>query len=439
MRVQPYPANPFYWQYKGEPVLLLGGTIEDNVYQIPDIEAHLNLLASAGGNYVRCTMSCRDEGNVWWFEKGEDGLYDLDEPGAEHWDRFSRFLDLAEARDIIAQIEVWDRFDFARENWQVNPYNPKNNSSYSFDESGLKEQIDTHPGRKENCFFRSVPALEDNERLLAYQQKQVDQMLSISLTHPNVLYCMDNETNESPEWGRYWSDYIQAKAEAANVSVCTTEMWDAHSLLDDTHKHTLDHPDTYAFVDVSQNNHQVGFEHWQNPQAVRDYVIESGPIRPLNSVKIYGANTGSYGTNRDAQERFWRNTLGGLATSRFHRPPSGIGLSSIAVEHLRAARAVTDQVPMWRCEPHLDLLSVRSRNEAYCAADPGSSFVVFFPDGGDVMLDVSSVVGDLSLRWMDIRGGGWREPSVTLDVVEGRVRLVTPGEDGYWVAVVQAE
>ena len=86
-------------------------------------------------------------------------------------------------------------------------------------------------------------------------------------------------------------------------------MWDAHSLLADQHKYTLDHPDTYAFVDVSQNNHHVGFEHWQNPQAVRDYVIESGRIRPLNSVKIYGANTGSYGTNRDAQERFWRNIL----------------------------------------------------------------------------------------------------------------------------------
>jgi hypothetical protein len=436
MRIQPYSENPFYWQYKGEPVLLLGGTIEDNVYQIPDIEAHLNLLAPSGGNYVRCTMSCRDEGNVWWFGKGTDGLYDLDQPGEEHWDRFARFLELAEARDIIAQIEVWDRFDFARENWQSNPYNPTNNVNYSVDESGLADRYELHPGRKENGFFRTVPALENNEVVLAYQQQQVDRMLAISLPHTNVLYCVDNETNESPEWGRYWSEYIHAKAAEADVLVCTTEMWDAHSLLADQHKYTLDHPDTYAFVDVSQNNHQVGFEHWQNPQAVRDYVIESGRIRPLNSVKIYGANTGSYGTNRDAQERFWRNILGGLATSRFHRPPSGIGLSTIAVDHLRSARAVTDLIPMWTCEPHLELLSVRSRNEAYCAADPGSSYIVFFPDGGDVMLDVSHAEGDLSLKWMDIRDGNWVEPSAILDVAEGTARLVTPREDGYWVAVV---
>ena len=56
-RIRPYSKNPFYWQYKGEPVLLLGGSIEDNLFQISDIEAHLDLLHAVGGNYVRCTMS----------------------------------------------------------------------------------------------------------------------------------------------------------------------------------------------------------------------------------------------------------------------------------------------------------------------------------------------------------------------------------------------
>ena len=63
-RIQPYQANPSYWQYRGKPVLLLGGSVEDNLFQIPDIEQHLDLLASVGGNYVRCTMSGRDDRNV---------------------------------------------------------------------------------------------------------------------------------------------------------------------------------------------------------------------------------------------------------------------------------------------------------------------------------------------------------------------------------------
>jgi hypothetical protein len=57
--IQPWPENPHYWQYKGQPILLVGGSVEDNLYQIPNIEEHLNLLQSVGGNYVRCTMSSR--------------------------------------------------------------------------------------------------------------------------------------------------------------------------------------------------------------------------------------------------------------------------------------------------------------------------------------------------------------------------------------------
>jgi len=145
-RIQPYAKNPFYWQYMDEPVLLLGGSVEDNLFQIPEIEAHLDLLHSVGGNYVRCTMSSRDEGDVWPFERDPaSGLYDLGKPGTAYWERFARFLELAAARDVIAQFEMWDRFDFARAPWQSNPYNPKNNSNYTFEQSGLKELIDAHP------------------------------------------------------------------------------------------------------------------------------------------------------------------------------------------------------------------------------------------------------------------------------------------------------
>ncbi len=137
-RIQPYARNPFYWQYKGAPVLLLGGSVEDNLFQIADIKYQLDLLHSLGGNYVRCTMSSRDEGDAWPFERAPDtGLYDLEQPGQDYWTRFERFLNLCAERDIILQIEVWDRFDFARGPWQDNPYNPKNNGNYTVEESGL--------------------------------------------------------------------------------------------------------------------------------------------------------------------------------------------------------------------------------------------------------------------------------------------------------------
>jgi hypothetical protein len=53
-----YHDNPFYWEYKGEPVLLIGGSREDNLFNHPEgLREHLDLLKACGGNYVRNTMS----------------------------------------------------------------------------------------------------------------------------------------------------------------------------------------------------------------------------------------------------------------------------------------------------------------------------------------------------------------------------------------------
>ena len=127
--IEIYSTIPAYWQYNGEPILLLGGSKDDNLFQIPALKEHLDLLKSVGGNYVRNTMSSRDPGNVWPFGK-VNGKYDLEKWNDEYWKRFENFLQLTQERDIIVQIEVWATFDYYRENWDVNPFNPKNNVNY---------------------------------------------------------------------------------------------------------------------------------------------------------------------------------------------------------------------------------------------------------------------------------------------------------------------
>ncbi len=59
-RIQPYRANPRYWQYKGKPVLLLGGSKTDHIFLLDDLRTHLDGIAKAGGNTVRNTMSQRE-------------------------------------------------------------------------------------------------------------------------------------------------------------------------------------------------------------------------------------------------------------------------------------------------------------------------------------------------------------------------------------------
>lgn len=68
-RIQPYKENPMYWQYKGEPVLLLGGSTKDNLFQqaFSGLDEELYRLASYGGNYLRCNMSSGDEEDDYPF------------------------------------------------------------------------------------------------------------------------------------------------------------------------------------------------------------------------------------------------------------------------------------------------------------------------------------------------------------------------------------
>src|SRR5690606_1513678 len=213
--------NPYYWDYNGKPTMLLGGSVEDNLFQIPNLTEHLELLTSAGGNYVRNTMSSRDSGDVWPFKQREDGHYDLDQWEDEYWRRFEHFLHETAERDIIVQIEVWATFDFYQDNWERNPFNPKNNVNYNTQRSKLDESVDSHPIMAENNFFRSVPAQMSIARVLWFQQRFVDKLLSHSLKYGHVLYCIDNETSVTSDWGKYWANYIQKQAKAVGKEVFT--------------------------------------------------------------------------------------------------------------------------------------------------------------------------------------------------------------------------
>ncbi|MCD6288535.1 MAG: hypothetical protein J7M12_05415, partial [Candidatus Hydrogenedentes bacterium] len=105
-RIRPYPKNVRYWQYKGHPVLLLGGSKDDSLFQIPDLEQHLDEIQHAGGNFIRNTMSYRlDHGfEVQPFKKTANGKYDLNQWNDEYWNRFENMLKLTDERDIIVQI-----------------------------------------------------------------------------------------------------------------------------------------------------------------------------------------------------------------------------------------------------------------------------------------------------------------------------------------------
>lgn len=440
--IQIYPKNPSYWMYDGEPILLIGGSMEDNLFQIDELKAHLELLHAVGGNFVRCTMSARDEGNAKPFITDEEGLFDLNTPNPDYWKKLDDLLRYASELEIVVQIEVWATYDFywGEKAWAENPFNPKLNSSYTAEASGLVDIID-HPAQTgPNPFFQSVPALENKQLLLKYQQLFVDQLMAVSLPYSNVLYCIDNETTVHYEWGKYWSAYLHRSAQQYGKEIYVTEMWDSwdpteHEVeeaivqapelndwyqqyfdpaLHETARFAFSLKDTisYQFLDVSNHNAQRGEVHYRTGLWARNAVVRSGKIRPINNVKIYGGDRNKLwsGNHQDGKERLWRNVFAGHAAVRFHRQPSGIALTEEAQPQIKSLRMLTDEQEVFTLTPANELLAAREENEAYClAGEDQSTLLLYFPADGSVQLDVPQ--GSYELRGLDIATSEWRAPA----------------------------
>jgi hypothetical protein len=444
--------NPFYWQYKGKPTMLLGGTWQDNLFNHPvGLEEHLDKLLSVGGNYVRNTMSHRNVGNVFAYASDEQGLFDLSSFNDEYWERFRNFLDLCYQRDIIVQIEIWDPWDHYEDHqsyggWSYHPFNPINNINYTAGESGLPEAVNYPPRGEptEHPFFRTVPALNHNTPVLKYQQAYVDTLLSIALQYPNVLYCINNESGELIEWSDYWAGYVHETAKKAGVKAHVTEMRRNEDVRASDHHWVFDFPERYTFIDISQNNawSGLGQRHYDNIMYVRNYI--SDIPRPINNIKNYGAVR--HGED-ETVARFCRMVFAGCASVRFHRPhpiedPNqkeassgyGLGLSPLAQKVIQSMRWVMDEIEFASTEPRNDLLAEREENEAYLLAESGKLYAVYFPKGGEVKLDLTSIPGNWEIRWRNVLDG-----SIQLGEPVGGgtiVSLKTP-DLGHWVAVLK--
>lgn len=432
--IQVSTEHPGYWSYNGKELLLLGGSVEDNLFQIPDLESHLDVLVGAGGNYVRNTMSSRDEGNLWPYKQNSDSLYDLNTWNEEYWNRFEFFLKETHRRKIIVQLEVWATFDFYRENWLVNPFNPANNVNYDFRRTKLDPEVDSHPIYTENNFFRSVPSQMSILKLLEFQQKYVDRILSHTLSYDHILYCMDNETSVTSDWGRFWASYIRKKGLEQGKFLHTTEMWDPWDLDHIVHRETTDHPEIYSFVDISQNNHNSGEEHWTNGLKRIEHLQNIDARRPCNNVKVYGNDGGRHQTTQNGIECFVRNILFGSASSRFHRPTSGQGLNEIARNVIKGVREATDHMDFFHGKPLNHVIVNKKPNQAYCRGIEGIEYLLYFTDGGDIEINFTLSGKNGILRWFSL-DSGQLESEDTINPGKS-VRLEPPGQ-GNWLALIQ--
>jgi hypothetical protein len=454
-RIQPYEKNNMYWQHEGQPVLLLGGSNDDNLFQWTGktLTDHLDLLVSVGGNYVRNVMSDRDEGNVFAFKKTKDGLYDLNTWNEEYWKRLEFFLEETAKRKVFVHLTLWDQYDLRAKAYEMkdtSPWNPKSNINYTESEFGKTWED----------FF--LAAEKGNETVLKYQRRFVARVLETSLKHGHVLYNVCNENFTSFEWDNYWAQFIKETAEANGIKAQVTAMqMDAES----TVRLVLGNPGLYTFVDISQNNQDAlglsGTAHMDKVLRLRQFVAAAGEM-PINNVKIYGAENGTKeaGSGIEAIQRFWRDLFGGCASVRFHRPhhpnPWGMGLNENAQQTIRAAHAFSQGFNVFNASPLPELLTNVSANQAYCMGNPGIEYAVYLPEGGSVVFDPLVYTEKVEVSWFDVETGtqsateihpvqwtGYARILKTQKTVGG-VLLTAPTTDAYhyrnqWIAIIKTK
>ncbi len=418
--IKPCTLNPHYWQYKGERLLLLGASNDDNLFQASDKTEQLDRMIESGGNYIRNSMRSRDEGDIFPFMLLENGKYDLDQWNAEYWCNFEILLREAYQRDIIVQIEFWDLHDLHGNNWLDSPWNPANNVNYREEQTTLLVAYPPDAMITKHDFFFTVPALAHDNVVLAYQKKFFNKVINYTFEYPNILYCISNEMfpTMSPEWGWYWATYIKEQALAAGKDIYVTEMFWDPEMRGLQHRASLERPDIYDFFEASQNSSSVhGRHNWEKSVWLLEYMKNTNP-RPINHVKIYGNDLPPDGIeDHDALARFWRNILAGAASSRFHRPASGFGLGLIprTMAHLTSARKLLEAFDIFNAKPdyHHSLLSNRQNNEAYLSYIADEAYAVYFPYGGEVGLDLSENQGTYQVKWLKIDGSEWTEATMT--------------------------
>jgi hypothetical protein len=439
----------FYWTVDGQKKLLLGSSSEDNLFQTPKAEllAELDRLQQSGGNYVRNVMSFRDEGNLLPYERRGD-YFDLNTWNDDFWQRLDFFFQETQRRNIIVQLEIWATFDYYRDNWlNLNPFNPKNNINYGL-ESGLPEVVASHPAHHENPFFYSVPTQKDLTIIRNYQEQFVEKILSYSLKYDHILYCIDNETAVSPDWGQYWSELITRSAKAINKTVYITEMWDAHNIKNQQHSFTYNYPESYQFVEVSQNNHSYGRDVYENLKWIRSKI--SAYPRPMNAVKVYGNK--KYGTATDAINRFWTNIFAGTAAIRFHRPESGLGGTDLSLDHIRSARALAHDFSFVNALPAQKIFKASTLSNIYILESSTGDVAALFPANYSKIGTMDKVLNfvfnkkrrlaideDLSHRWSRV---WWflPEQNLKLDPItlsKGK-SIIKPPDDRCWIAIFEA-
>jgi hypothetical protein len=398
--------NPRYFENVAGDVVLLAGShtwsnLRDNGTIDPppafNYTAYLDFLVAHNHNFFRLYAWEQQKWTAeiasdYWFSPGpylragpdtaRDGKpkFDLTQFNQAYFDRMRQRVIEAGTRGIYVSVMLFNGWSvttkpgFALNNpWKGHPFNVANNingidGDTNHDGLGLESQM---------LGNAALTALQD-----AYVRKVIDAVGDLD----NVLYEISNESDATAKDWQYHMIQVIRDYEATRPKrhpIGITPMWpdgvdsdlygsnaDWISITGDVNAPITA---TGAKVSISDTDHLCGkcgdvAWVWKTFLKGHNLLLMDG----YDGAAI-GLGAAGYNKNDPVWEAIRKN--------------------------MGYARNYASRLDLSQAVPHGDL--VDSEPVGYCLAKPGSQYLVFLPNGGDVTLDLSAVTGTLSVEWFN--------------------------------------
>jgi len=194
------PENPNYYEYNGEPTLIISAT--EHYFSLVnskfDYNIYLNRLHSLGFNMASIMSGVflepsREDGEnllLPWKRGSEEGYryggnkFDLSQWNDAYFDRLDKFVSTANSKDIFVKYIFFAPI-FDDHKWSGTPFNPANNVNSNYAHAQPK----------------NIYTLEEHQGLLDIQKELIDRVTAILSKYPNVIYEVTFNGD------RQWNDY----------------------------------------------------------------------------------------------------------------------------------------------------------------------------------------------------------------------------------------
>ncbi|MBC7328597.1 hypothetical protein H5T87_10895 [bacterium] len=394
-----HPKNPRYFTGNGKRVIYLAGVeywdiLREDCSPDPravDFEKFLDIVTRYHLNFVRLwrwnelfKFSYPKENKMFgkktyftspspwlrvgpWLAKDGKPKFDLTKFDESYFKQLRERVEMAGKRGIFVSVMLFEghSIQFSEEpwRWEGHPFNKDNNVNGidgDADGDGLGTEIHT-------LKLPEVTRIQE-----AYVRKVIDTLNDLD----NVLYEIANESHsQSTEWQyhivHFIKQYEAKKPKQHPVWISTHGGGPANSLL-------FNSP-----ADCIAPSPEGGYGDDPPPNEGRKVILS-------DTDHLWGA-PGDY-------QWVWKTFTRGMNPINYAELEDIVKPTPKLENALKAmgvTRLVAEQIDLVDMIPHPELASTR-----YCLANPGKKYLVYLPEGGDVMIDLSPAPGVFAIKWI---------------------------------------